>query len=510
MSRTAEDRGADNSDGGSNGIDTSRRRRPGSFQRLLGGIWPTATGRGRHRFERGRARAYAGLAQRVETEATMGKPPTLLKALLTERHMQSHTAFCREYIAVARRIDPGLASTAPGREQYQRWLSGRVKTKPHPDHCRVLERMFPGRTVIELFSPVPEPQAPPEEETTTNRRELIRLGGATVAGAFFEGLWSEPGRMHSALDRGSVSPARLSALRQDAADLGVRVVRVPPATLIDEVLAQFRNVRRLVGKKQSLADQRELAVCGAMFATVLGEILFNEGQFPLAAQWYGIARRSAEEVRDQYLADIALAGSTYLPTYAPDPRAVLANVTPRLETTHAPSPAIAWLWGFRAKAHAMLGEADAFRKSIDRARQALDRSSPDLVQPGIFSFVPEKLAFYEARGWVELNDADAASTAADRAISLYDFTETTEPALARFEQASAYAQAGELAEACRIASTAVLDRRTYHGITVVARAHEFDRLLGPSNCEFVRDWRELLTSLRRPQLVLTATQGEVA
>ncbi|HEV7976544.1 hypothetical protein [Amycolatopsis sp.] len=53
----------------------------------------------------------------------MGEPPNLMKALLTERHMQSHAAFCREYTAVARRIDPALASTAPGREQYQRWLS---------------------------------------------------------------------------------------------------------------------------------------------------------------------------------------------------------------------------------------------------------------------------------------------------------------------------------------------------------------------------------------------------
>jgi hypothetical protein len=73
----------------------------------------------------------------------MGDPATLIKLLLAERHLQSHAAFCREYVTVAQRIDNALSSTAPGREQYQRWLSGRVKTKPHPDHCRVLERMFP-------------------------------------------------------------------------------------------------------------------------------------------------------------------------------------------------------------------------------------------------------------------------------------------------------------------------------------------------------------------------------
>src|SRR5262249_30787786 len=218
------------------------------------------------------------------------------------------------------------------------------------------------------------------KETATNRRELVQWGSVTVAGAFVEGLWSEPSRMYSALDRGSVGPVRLSELRQDATDLGVRVVQVPPATLIDEVLAQFRNVRQLVGEKQSLVAQRELALCGAMFATVLGEILFVEGMFPLAAHWYQIARRSAEEAGDQYLADIALAGSTYLPMYRLDPQAVLANVSSRLETSYAPSPAIAWLWGFRAKAHAMLGEAEAFQQSIDRARQALEGSAPDLVR----------------------------------------------------------------------------------------------------------------------------------
>jgi len=426
----------------------------------------------------------------------MGEPATLLKILLAERHMQSHAAFCREYLTVTRRIDPALSSTAPGREQYQRWLSGRVKTKPHPDHCRVLERMFPGRTVSELLSPPPERQSPLDEETRTNRRDLFQLGGASVAGTLIERLWAEPDRMHSALDRGSVSAGRLTELRHEAEALGVRVIQIPPAELIDEAFERFRSTRRLLDKKQSLSAQRELALCGAMFATVLGEILFNEGHFPLARHWYGVARRSAHEAGEQYVADIALAGSTYIPMYTPDPRSVIENVLPRLESRPAPTPAIAWLWAFHAKAHAMLRDAYSFQKSIESARTVLERSSPDLTHPGIFSFLPEKLAFYEARGWVEVNNAEAASTAAESAIRMYDFSETTEPALARFEQASAFAQVGELQEACRVATGAVLDRRTYHGVTVIARAHEFDRLLGPSQSAAVRGWRDVLGSLQ--------------
>lgn len=440
----------------------------------------------------------------------MAEAPTLLKVLLTERHMQPYPAFCREYEKVARRVDPALAATAPGREQYQRWLSGRVKTKPHPHHCRVLERMFPGRTVMELFTPSSpsEQDEAQDEESATKRRRLFQLGESAMAGVLFDRLWAEPARMHEALDATTVSQTRLDDLQREAADLGVRVVRVPPATLVDETLMRFRVARKLTIKKQPCAMQREIVRCAAMYATVMGEILFNEGQFSLAHTWYAVARRAALEAGDQYLADIAMAGNTYLATYTSDPRAVLATVDPRLETKHAASPAIAWLWGFKAKAHAMLGDRDSFELAISKGRKALDASSSDLVHPGIFSFLPEKLAFYEARGLVELGRTEEALAAAERAITLYDFSETTEPALVRFEQASAFAQACEVQEACRVATNAVLDRHTYHSVTVIIRAKEFDRLLGPSNCGATHDWRELLASLRPPQLALVATTEE--
>jgi hypothetical protein len=49
----------------------------------------------------------------------------------------------------------------------------------------------------------------------------------------------------------------------------------------------------------------------------------------------------------------------------------------------------------------------------------------------------------------------------------------------------------------------LLDRRTHHGVIVVARAKEFDLLLGPSNRGAVRDWRDVLGSLRSPRMALS-------
>lgn len=89
----------------------------------------------------------------------MAEQPIALKALLRERHWQNYATFCAEYDKAARRVDPDLARTYPSRAQLHRWLTGALRTLPYPDHCRVLEEMFPGWTAAQLFEPAPRPGA---------------------------------------------------------------------------------------------------------------------------------------------------------------------------------------------------------------------------------------------------------------------------------------------------------------------------------------------------------------
>lgn len=78
---------------------------------------------------------------------------TVLKALLRQRHWQTYSTFCAEYDKVARTVDPRLAGTWPSRAQHHRWLSGALTGLPYPDHCRILEKLFPGWTATQLFQP---------------------------------------------------------------------------------------------------------------------------------------------------------------------------------------------------------------------------------------------------------------------------------------------------------------------------------------------------------------------
>ncbi len=81
----------------------------------------------------------------------MTDEPNRLKVLLQARHLQTHSAFCREYDRVAPGVDPRLAGRHPSKAQFHRWLSGELKGLPYTDHCRVLEALLPGWTVGQLF-----------------------------------------------------------------------------------------------------------------------------------------------------------------------------------------------------------------------------------------------------------------------------------------------------------------------------------------------------------------------
>jgi transcriptional regulator with XRE-family HTH domain len=327
------------------------------------------------------------------------------------------------------------------------------------------------------------------------RRTALRAGGALLMGGLVDALDSEPDAMNSALDTSNVSAERLDYFETTAERLGVEVIQVVPTQILSATVSHFRSVRRLVREQQKTAHRVRLVRTGAQYATVVGEILFNQGSFELAKMWYRTAYHAAVDIGDRYLADIALAGQSYIPTYSDDPGGVLRITTARLERTDrrlAASPAVAWLWGLNAKAHAALGSADAARRSLDRGRIALDNSPAAQVRSGIFSFVPEKQAFYEANVYVMLGDAQNAITAADRALALYDLRETTEPALARFERASALVLKGDLEEGCRFAAGTVQDPRTYHSVTVRTRARKFDALVADRPSAAVDEWRTLV------------------
>jgi hypothetical protein len=290
-------------------------------------------------------------------------------------------------------------------------------------------------------------------------------------------------------------------LEDEADRLGELVVKAPPTGLLSAALVHLGSIRELLAHRQPIKAQRRLVRVGAKLSIVVGEIMFCANHWPSARRWYTIAARAADEAGDRYLADIALASAAYLPTYSADPHGVLAHVMPRLEQATGATPAIAWLWGFAAMAHATLGDRAAFERANNRSRTVLERCPADMLRPGIFSFQSEKQSFYEARGWADLGDARESEEAATRALAAFDPTLTSNPALVRFSHATALVKVGQTEEACRIATAAMQDPHTFPTMAVVLRAYEFDTLLTRTAYP-APEWRATLADLRAPSPVL--------
>ncbi|WP_214412921.1 hypothetical protein [Sphaerisporangium fuscum] len=406
---------------------------------------------------------------------------------------------------MARSVDRRLVGSSPSREAYGRWLKGHLKTKPHADHCRVLERMFPGHTVAELLAPYDpggedpgvQQTRPDPREAATNRREVFQLGATTMALGLTESILRGPDLFEQALDSSNVGEARLLYLESAVDRLAQKMEKAHPASVLPETLLCLTSIRELLAHRQLTDAQRRLVRVGASLSLVVGVAMFCANQFPLARRWYAAATRAAEEAGDQRLSDLALANTALLPTYSGDAPGVLALVTPRLEQVTGATPAIAWMWGFAALAHASLGDRDAFERAISRSRTTLERCEPAHQQSGALSFQPQRQMFYETRGRADLGDLEGTADAATRALAAYDPTDNADPALVRFAYACALVKAGEIEEACHIATAAIRDPSTCPSHVVVVRAHEFDALLATSG-SVTADWQEALSELRVP------------
>lgn len=176
---------------------------------------------------------------------------TRLKALLRERHW-TYTAFSREYDRAAGLTAPELIGTAPSRAQLHRWISGQLKGLPFPDHCHVLEKMFPGWTARQLFELVDSMD--PAEGPMIDR--LVHM----MSTAFASGV-AGPGWGAFAARRRGPGRAGSSALQQDdgtAVVVAKRLMAVAQLRRLDA--AETAQLAGLAGDIVELGQAIDIAI----------------------------------------------------------------------------------------------------------------------------------------------------------------------------------------------------------------------------------------------------------
>lgn len=113
--------------------------------------------------------------------------PIPLKALLQERRLHAYSAFVDEYVRCAKELS--LPQHAPAKTQYYRWVAGHVRDLPRTYHCQVLEHMFPGWTVEELFGRRARPDDS-EPDSEFGDSTLLSAIAPSVDPTLLAGLWA--------------------------------------------------------------------------------------------------------------------------------------------------------------------------------------------------------------------------------------------------------------------------------------------------------------------------------
>ena len=231
-----------------------------------------------------RCRVYVPSAAKLDPTEPGGEPlPTTairLKALLRERHWQKYATFCREYDRVAALVDSDLIGTAPSRGQLHRWLSGELKGLPFPDHCRVLEGMFPGWSAERLFELTSDGAGIPNE--TSGVDDLVRaVGNAMHAPDVSRAAWtpSEPIGTDAVLLDGAITSAG-EAIPDSNRRIAKRLVSLARVLRLED--AETARIASLAGEVVELDLQVQIFIDRAGLGRVTyRHELFNMSNEPV-------------------------------------------------------------------------------------------------------------------------------------------------------------------------------------------------------------------------------------
>lgn len=276
--------------------------------------------------------------------------PTLLKELLRQRYQQPYRRFCEEYDKVARRLDRRLVGTYPSPSTYKRWLSGKLSGIPRSEPCIVLEAMFPGHTVAELFEP-------------------YRGGGGDVPEHAQHLDVEQPTATHHGA---RVDPALIEYFQQQISGHYRADMMLGPRALIGTVSAQCRLIGDLVDNADG-STRLGMARVGAEFATFAAWLHLDAGDAAASLRWHDVAQELAHRSRDAGAVACALVDRAMARTDLGAGAAVVDLCAAALTSTAL--PAELHVFGLQQQAHgaSLLGDRGEVDRLLDESARQLDR-----------------------------------------------------------------------------------------------------------------------------------------
>lgn len=334
---------------------------------------------------------------------------TLFKALLLDRSWNKYPRFREEYIRAA----GGVERTCPSESTFWRWC--RSERPPANTECHpVLEAMFAGRSVRDLFAPAPVAAATPDDQTDagdplgSDYQDLNQSIGTVTS------LWDQDMRRRDFLQGATTSalaflspafdflvqPPDASAARTGARHAvtmdDVQLIRTVSgqARMVDSTFGGARYRTALLGFLEGeVADMlngtytdavgRELYAATAEATYLLGWMAHDIGRHGLAQRYYTHALRFAQASGDTTQGVDILSFMGYVARDARNYSEAVRLTRAGVEKGRGTVPAMrAHLHGFEAWALTAVGDKRGVVKAIDEAARCFDQASPTDPKPG--------------------------------------------------------------------------------------------------------------------------------
>lgn len=373
---------------------------------------------------------------------TAGDPlidePTLFKALLRVRHWQKRETFARNWDKVAKTIDPRLVGSCPGHAQFYRWLCGSIRGVPHPDACLILEVMFPGWTVHQLFQPV-----------RTSRSMLLRPptarpdrnGGGSLAARETPGISEvghRPGRegqmiamsagrardFLTRIEASNVGAETLDQLADDLRRLVVAYLQQPLPTLLGDLVGTQDRAFGLLEGRQPPAQTRDLYLvagitCG-LLAMASRDLGADHDARTQARTGYACADNAGHDGLRTWIRGLQANIAHWSGRWADAVRYARLGAEPAARSR---GTAVVLLASSEARALGALNRFTEARAALTRAAQARERVQPDELDDlgGLCNFIrPTQLGYAaETLSWGGAPEASNAERFALEALATY-------------------------------------------------------------------------------------------
>lgn len=397
--------------------------------------------------------------------------PTLLRVMVTERHWQKYPTFERQFRHAAVKLakeqdEEELKKVTVSSRQFERWYSGKVKTEPHPDACRILESMF-GRPVSELFAPATRSAL--ETLSGSGANESHSASGDDASDHDIVGM-AEGVRLRMADVLTATAKPDIDYMMEGVSQHAVDSIQTPPDTMLRRLVVDYDQARQFLGGRLPLRYQRDLYRATAQLSVLVADVLMVLGKSHHAESWHEQARRAADETEDDILRAHVRALAAMLPLYYGEPQATVrlaqeaqGIIGNRRHAVRALAPTL------EALAHAQLDDYESSCSSLEIARRSFDELETEHKAESVFGFSERRWRFYESRALSLADDIPSAMAAQERAMALYPPEVVGDRALLRLDVARCMVRLGDISAGLQVARTMLLGMPAEHRSDIFLR-----------------------------------------